>query len=176
MISASFLYLQATEMFRNTIYSNGYDYAFFALCLNKRLSKQSWGWWSERPSHSWWRHCDVFWLPCVYPSRHSLHIDLFSAMSSPMILSFEAKDSNNRARVWKQLVTDFGFTNTESCDIPPVGSLIVIVSAIVGFRSVSNMKTYDVQMGKLPTPHWSLKISTTKIPSGICNINTNNTT
>ena len=30
---------------------------FFDLCLNKRLSKQSWGWWFETPSRSWWRHC-----------------------------------------------------------------------------------------------------------------------
>ena len=31
---------------------------FFDLRLNKRLSKQSWGWWSETPSHSLWRHCN----------------------------------------------------------------------------------------------------------------------
>ena len=29
---------------------------FFDLCPNKRLSTQSWGWWSETPSHSFWRH------------------------------------------------------------------------------------------------------------------------
>ena len=29
---------------------------FFDLCLNKRLSKQSWGWWFETPSSSLWRH------------------------------------------------------------------------------------------------------------------------
>ena len=33
--------------------------AFFDLWLNKRLSKQSWGWWSEMPSHSLWCHCNV---------------------------------------------------------------------------------------------------------------------
>ena len=32
---------------------------FFDLCLNKRLSKQSWGWWFETPSCSLWRHCNV---------------------------------------------------------------------------------------------------------------------
>ena len=31
---------------------------FFHLCLNKRLSKQSWGWWFETPSCSLWRHCN----------------------------------------------------------------------------------------------------------------------
>ena len=30
---------------------------FFDLCLNKRLSKQSWGWWFETPSRPLWCHC-----------------------------------------------------------------------------------------------------------------------
>ena len=29
---------------------------FFDLCPNKRLSRQSWGWWFETPSGSLWRH------------------------------------------------------------------------------------------------------------------------
>ena len=29
---------------------------FFDLCLNKRLSKQPWGWWFETPAWSLWRH------------------------------------------------------------------------------------------------------------------------
>ena len=32
---------------------------FFDLRLNKRLSKQPWGWWFETPSWSLWRHYDV---------------------------------------------------------------------------------------------------------------------
>ena len=32
----------------------------FDLCLNKRLSKQSWGWWFETPSRPLWRHRNVF--------------------------------------------------------------------------------------------------------------------
>ena len=38
--------------------------AFFDLRLNKRLSKQSWGWWFETPSQSLWRHCNV-WFCCL---------------------------------------------------------------------------------------------------------------
>ena len=35
---------------------------FFDLCLNKRLSKQSWGRWSETLSRPLWRHCnDLLW-------------------------------------------------------------------------------------------------------------------
>ena len=33
-------------------------YVFFDLCLNKRLSNQSWGWWFETPSGSLGRHCN----------------------------------------------------------------------------------------------------------------------
>ena len=32
---------------------------FFDLCLIKRLSKQSRGWWFETPTGSLWRHCNV---------------------------------------------------------------------------------------------------------------------
>ena len=33
---------------------------FFYLRLNKRLSKQPWGWWFETPSWSLWRHFNIF--------------------------------------------------------------------------------------------------------------------
>ena len=32
---------------------------FLDLCLNKRLSKQSWGWWFETPLCLSWRHCNA---------------------------------------------------------------------------------------------------------------------
>ena len=37
---------------------------FFHLRLNKRLSKQPWGWWFETPSWSLWRHCNDI-LPLI---------------------------------------------------------------------------------------------------------------
>ena len=40
-------------------------WCFFYLCLNKRLSKQPWGWWFETPSCSLWRHCDVIIGCCL---------------------------------------------------------------------------------------------------------------
>ena len=36
---------------------------FFDLRLNKRLSKQSWGWWFQTPLCSSWRHCHGFAWP-----------------------------------------------------------------------------------------------------------------
>ena len=38
--------------------TRSYD-VFFYLRLNKRLSKQSWGWWFETLSRPLWRHCNV---------------------------------------------------------------------------------------------------------------------
>ena len=38
--------------------TRGFD-VFFNLRLNKRLSKQSWGWWFEMSSPSLWRHCNA---------------------------------------------------------------------------------------------------------------------
>ena len=35
---------------------------FFDLRLNKRSSKQSWGWWFETPSRSLWCHCNAMVL------------------------------------------------------------------------------------------------------------------
>ena len=37
---------------------------FFGLRLNKRMSKQWWGWWFETPSCPLWRHCNVFLRSC----------------------------------------------------------------------------------------------------------------
>ena len=47
---------------------------FFDLRLNKRLHKQSWGWWFETPSRPLWRHCNEMapWysVPSMYHSHY----------------------------------------------------------------------------------------------------------
>ena len=46
--------------------SRSFD-VFVDLRQNKRLSKQSWGWWFETLSCPLWRHCNVFWsYPWIY--------------------------------------------------------------------------------------------------------------
>ena len=44
---------------------------FFDLRLNKRLSKQPWGWWFETPLWSLWRHCNVMCMRILF---HRLHV------------------------------------------------------------------------------------------------------
>ena len=54
---------------------------FFDLCLNKRLSKQSWGWWFETLLHPLWCHSnDSEWHYCTT----SLSIGLKLVMQSSM--------------------------------------------------------------------------------------------
>ena len=45
---------------------------FFDLRLNKRLSKQSWGWWFKTPSRPLWRHCNKNSHSFIAYSRSSL--------------------------------------------------------------------------------------------------------
>ena len=54
---------------------------FFYLGLDKRLSKQGWGWWFETPSCPLWRHCNDDTL-CRYTSR-----------SRPELVLFQYKDA-----------------------------------------------------------------------------------
>ena len=50
---------------------------FFDLRLNKRLSKQWWGWWFETPSRPLWRHCNGKFRPAPPPLPPSqMAIDL----------------------------------------------------------------------------------------------------
>ena len=46
---------------------------FFVLRLNKRLSKQSWGWWFETPSRPWLRHRNaVMGIPRYHDSWQNM--------------------------------------------------------------------------------------------------------
>ena len=56
---------------------------FFDLCLNKRLSKQSWGWWFETPSCPLWRHCNVTDPPS---QRNAMCGEVFSWWSGSLRL------------------------------------------------------------------------------------------
>ena len=45
---------------------------FFDLRLNKRLSKQPWGWWLQTQSWSSWRHCNILGIPILVRRRFVL--------------------------------------------------------------------------------------------------------
>ena len=45
---------------------------FFDQWLNKRLRKQSWGWWFETLSRPLWRHCNEIWKQATYSSVNKM--------------------------------------------------------------------------------------------------------
>ena len=60
---------------------------FFDLRLNKRLSKQPWGWWFQTPSWSLWRHCNVRWRYNAMASQIT---------SVPIVCSTVCSDADQR--------------------------------------------------------------------------------
>ena len=55
---------------------------FFDLCLNKRLSKQSWGWWFETLSRPLWRRCNGLLTMAKSLSAEHYNDIIMSAMAS----------------------------------------------------------------------------------------------
>ena len=76
---------------------------FFDLRLNKRLSKQSRGWWFETPSWSLWRHCNAalglhlnqYWL---YHEQKSIHQKL---SQNPIVFIIKIAHIAYRNRTWQ---------------------------------------------------------------------------
>ena len=53
--------------------TRGFD-VYFDMHPNKRLSKQTWGWWFETPSCPLWRHCnDIIRMYFHIPNNHANH-------------------------------------------------------------------------------------------------------
>ena len=52
---------------------------FFGLHHNKRLSKQSWGWWFGTPSHPLWHHCNVIWT--LYSKETLKNMGIYNVQS-----------------------------------------------------------------------------------------------
>ena len=61
---------------------------FFDLRMNKRLSKQSWGWWSETISHPLWRHRnDTGYCYIKNKSGNNFSSEIIAKHSSDVIMS-----------------------------------------------------------------------------------------
>ena len=81
---------------------------FFDLCQNKRLSKQSWGWWFETQSRPLWRHCNAInvtnplekWNPPV------TDVTVFPSQSASIIRSFDVSIVVNWTCCWTHSPVD----------------------------------------------------------------------
>ena len=64
---------------------------FFDLRVNKRLNKQSRGWWFETPSRSLWRHCNdnrILLHVLVWIYRFTFHVTCFQEKQTQYIITF----------------------------------------------------------------------------------------
>ena len=77
---------------------------FFDLRLNKRLSKQWWGWWFETPSRSLWRHCNEtfrYGLYCL--NQRVMSLALTTRPQKSLWTVLPAADSTFTVRLFQQV-------------------------------------------------------------------------
>ena len=99
---------------------------FFDLCLNKRLSKQSWGWWFKTPSCPLWRYCNVSGAA--------------GTMATSNVAEQRSYCSNARTVCsWCELVTNFVAT-THCLSVLMKRSSIIVSGA--GMICYSSMRIY----------------------------------
>ena len=79
---------------------------FFDLSRNKWLSKQSWGWWFEMPSHSLCHHCnDLVWL--IYPDGCVSSLNKSNPTNCNDFTTFELSLMSTRGMTWYVLNNHF---------------------------------------------------------------------
>ena len=78
---------------------------FFDLRENKRLSKQSWGWWFETSSSSLWRHCDVSHTSSYSLLFFSFALFLCVSLSPPSCVKC-ADNQNNHYNRYIEVIMD----------------------------------------------------------------------
>ena len=61
---------------------------FFDLRLNKRLSKQSWGWWLETPSRPLWRQINAFMITLTWPIHLMVRSVLDYVLNRPSLIAW----------------------------------------------------------------------------------------
>ena len=83
---------------------------FFDLRLNKRLSKQPWGWWFETPSWSLWRQFNELWihiLNSVCATRFATCIrDFLLILIGACLFEIDINDQHGRFNIrtnWDQI-------------------------------------------------------------------------
>ena len=77
---------------------------FFDLRLNKRLSKQSWGWWFETPWRPLWRHCTGVIIPQFCLGYLDSYNAKYESLPTHFVLKGCIRDTNaGRTMYWKQI-------------------------------------------------------------------------
>ena len=88
---------------------------FFYLRLNKRLSKQSWGWWFKTPSSSLWRHCNAEMTGKLFLMEGYLTRGANETVDPPYVL-LKLLNGNNTRLLWICLINTFFLRNVYLCN------------------------------------------------------------
>ena len=108
----------------------------FDLRLNKRLSKQSWGWWFETPSHPLWRHRNVKCWFCVASEQLRPKLSRENRKTRPVI----KRTTLSSTILFAYALTHWGRAKMAS------------IFQTTFSNAFSWMKTYEFRLGF----HWSL--------------------
>ena len=101
---------------------------FFDLCPNKRLSKQSWGWWLETLSCSLWRHCNAWWkITCINMDQRHQSLKIVASVWKRYADRFYWYFMTECAVCWVEFWSGLGFKCSILRQIAWNNSLLVVV-------------------------------------------------
>ena len=91
---------------------------FFHLRLNKRLSKQPWGWWFETPGWSLWRHrndpslthsakMEALFHNCLHMGTDMTRLQQLHARDRPLICGFAINSFTLLSLIWLHITVDY---------------------------------------------------------------------
>ena len=156
---------------------------FSLICaLNKRLSKQPWGWWFEKPSPSLWRHCNakITWSVCCVLPRPGKDREItpkqctnyhWKLFFHTLEYHFQSRSfckgrCTNYERLWNKIVHQF--TRLSLIIKVHFHDLINSHPYIIFFINNSIWRSLDVSIihHKLDkTPLWPVALSRVNLPS-----------
>ena len=125
---------------------------FFDLRLNKRLSKQSWGWWLETPSPPLWRHRNVVQYhhtgSCYNKISLYVHISIYLAINSKTVIILCMRPANER---WRYIVTPslIGWAHTQNDLCQSILSWVLLVShseSYITWQKCRDIKASDIRV------------------------------
>ena len=99
---------------------------FFDLRLNKRLSKQSWGWLFETLSCPWWRHCNVPPPPPPPPHHTTPHCHNYS--NHDFLFQVDARD-------WRENSNTISLDDDWVIDVPKQYASTNVYCASLGHKA-----------------------------------------
>ena len=89
---------------------------FFDLRLNKRLSKQSWGWWFETPLRSVWRHCNELGKYETTQSRNTFQeLCLWFILGNILLMFYSLRPSDASVNYSIMMLVRFGDLSQSDC-------------------------------------------------------------